>query len=334
MPLLHVDQLQTRFATRDGVVQAVQGVSVVLERGETVGIVGESGCGKSVTALSIMRLVPQPPGTIAGGHIWFDGTDVLTLSERDMRSIRGNRIAMIFQDPMTSLNPVLTIGRQITETLELHLNLTRKQARQQAIALLQMVGIPDAATRISHYPHQLSGGMRQRVMIAMAVSCNPEVLIADEPTTALDVTIQAQIFDLINRLKRELQTAILIITHDLGVVAGMTDRLYVMYAGRIVEAGYTAAIFHNPRMPYTLGLLRSLPRLDTDQSHRLVPIRGDPPSLLHIPHACPFYDRCDYAQDGCRQTIPPLREVADQHYAACLFDITADTPIPQPVGGR
>ncbi|WP_129673604.1 ABC transporter ATP-binding protein [Candidatus Chloroploca sp. Khr17] len=328
-PLLEVRNLETHFHTQDGVVKAVDGVSFHVDRGETLGIVGESGCGKSVTSLSIMRLIPSPPGKIAGGQILFDGEDLLTLSDAEMRHIRGNRIAMIFQDPMTSLNPVLTIGRQITESLELHMSLSRKEAYNRAAELLHMVGIPSASKRLDNYPHQFSGGMRQRVMIAMALSCNPELLIADEPTTALDVTIQAQILELINRLREELQTAVLMITHDLGVVAGMTDRVTVMYAGKVVEEGNTKEIFANPRMPYTIGLLRSIPRLDEERGHKLNPIRGLPPNLIDLPPICPFSPRCDYVQERCLTQTPPLRKVAPDHHAACLFDISMETPIPE-----
>jgi oligopeptide transport system ATP-binding protein len=328
-PLLEIHDLHTHFHTRDGVVKSVNGVSFSVRRGETLGIVGESGSGKSVTSLSIMRLVPSPPGTIAAGRILFAGTNLLDLSEARMRQVRGNRLAMIFQDPMTSLNPVLTVGRQITELLELHLHLSRKEARTRAVELLTMVGIPGAARRLGDYPHQFSGGMRQRVMIAMALSCNPELLIADEPTTALDVTIQAQILELINNLKEHLHTAVILITHDLGVVAGMTDRMLVMYAGRVVEEGKTSDIFANPRMPYTIGLLRSIPRLDEEQGHTLSPIRGLPPDLIDLPQVCPFSARCDYVQEACMQQVPPLRTVGDDHKAACLFDITLQTPVPQ-----
>lgn len=329
-PLLEVRDLQTHFHTQDGVVKAVNGVSFHVDRGETLGIVGESGCGKSVTSLSIMRLIPNPPGRIVGGQIMFDGEDLLKLSDEEMRHIRGNRIAMIFQDPMTSLNPVLTVGRQITESLELHLKLTKREAHNRAGELLDMVGIPSASKRLDNYPHQFSGGMRQRVMIAMSLSCNPELLIADEPTTALDVTIQAQILELINRLKDELETAVIIITHDLGVVAGMADRVTVMYAGRVVEEGKTADIFENPRMPYTIGLLRSIPRLDEERGHKLNPIRGVPPDLTNLPQICSFSPRCDYAQESCLTQVPPLRSVSHGHRAACLFDITLETPIPAP----
>jgi oligopeptide transport system ATP-binding protein len=328
-PLLEVRNLETNFHTQDGVVKAVDGVSFYVNRGETLGIVGESGCGKSVTSLSIMRLIPTPPGKIAGGQILFDGEDLTKVSEEEMRKIRGNRIAMIFQDPMTSLNPVLTVGRQITESLELHLRLTKKEAHNRAGELLDMVGIPSASKRLDNYPHQFSGGMRQRVMIAMALSCNPELLIADEPTTALDVTIQAQILELINRLREELDTAVILITHDLGVVAGMTDRVTVMYAGKVVEEGPTRELFANPRMPYTIGLLRSIPRLDESERKKLTPIRGLPPSLIDLPQICPFSPRCDYAQDACLTRVPELRSVGPDHKAACLFDITLETPIPE-----
>ncbi len=327
-PLLEVQDLHTSFYTRDGVVRSVNGVSFTVDRGETLGIVGESGCGKSVTSLSIMRLVPNPPGRIVAGRVLFDGANLLELPEAAMRGIRGNRIAMIFQDPMTSLNPVLTVGRQITESLELHLHMTGREARNRAVELLSLVGIPGALYRLNDYPHQFSGGMRQRVMIAMALSCNPELLIADEPTTALDVTIQAQILELINRLKRELDTAVILITHDLGVVAGMTDRVIVMYAGRVVEEGQTSDIFANPRMPYTIGLLRSIPRLDEARGRLLSPIRGLPPDLVDLPPICPFSARCDYVQEQCLQQVPPLRLVGGDHRAACLFDITLETPVP------
>jgi len=328
-PLLEVRNLKVQFKTQDGVVNAVNDTSFHLERGETLGIVGESGSGKSVTALSLMRLIPNPPGKIAGGSIMFDGENLLDYSEDEMRHVRGNRIAMIFQDPMTSLNPVLTIGRQLTESLELHMKLNGREAETRAVELLNMVGIPSAGRRLNDYPHQFSGCMRQRVMIAMGLSCNPELLIADEPTTALDVTIQAQILELINRLKNETGTAVIIITHDLGVVAGMADRVVVMYAGSIVEEVPTSEIFSNPRMPYTIGLLRSIPRLDEQDGRKLTPIRGLPPDLINLPQVCPFSPRCDYFVAGkCDQTVPPLRPVGPDHRAACLFDITLETPIP------
>ena len=321
-PLLDVRELEVHFKTPDGIVKAVNKVSFSLNRGETLGIVGESGSGKSVTSLAIMRLIPSPPGKIAGGKVIFDGEDLLDYSESEMRKLRGNRIAMIFQDPMTSLNPVLRIGRQMTESLQLHMGMTASQARNRAIDLLNMVGIPSPANRLDDYPHQFSGGMRQRVMIAMGLSCNPELLIADEPTTALDVTIQAQILELINRLKDETGTAIIFITHDLGVVAGMADRVIVMYAGRVVEHAPTHELYKNPRMPYTMGLLDSIPRLDEGHGQRLTPIRGLPPDLLTLKDACPFAPRCDFVQDVCHTERPPLRPVGTHHQAACLFDIT------------
>ena len=325
-PLLDVRNLETQFKTQDGIVKAVNNVSFYVNRGETLGIVGESGSGKSVTSLSIMRLIPNPPGRISGGEVIFDGQDLLKISEDEMRELRGNRIAMIFQDPMTSLNPVLTVGQQITESLVLHLKLSTKEAYDRAIELLNHVGIPSAAKRINEYPHQFSGGMRQRVMIAMALACNPELLIADEPTTALDVTIQAQILELIKRLQTELGMAVIIITHDLGVVAGMSDRVMVMYAGRVVEEGSTKDIFHNPRMPYTIGLLKSIPRLDNTSGQRLEPIRGLPPDLIALPKVCAFYPRCDFFKSGeCDTQVPPLRSVGENHNAACLFDVTIDT---------
>ncbi len=322
-PLLEVKNLETHFFTQDGVVKAVNNVSFHVDKGETLGIVGESGSGKSVTSLSIMRLIPNPPGRIVGGQILFDGDDLVKYSEDEMRNIRGKDIAMIFQDPMTSLNPVLTIGRQITESLELHMRMTGKEARNRAAELLAMVGIPSPEKRLDDYPHQFSGGMRQRVMIAMALSCNPQLLIADEPTTALDVTIQAQILELIGRLQEELGMAVIIITHDLGVVAGMADRVNVMYAGRVIEEGPTEQIFADPRMPYTIGLLQSIPRLDENRGHRLEPIRGLPPDLINLPQVCSFSARCDYVQDVCYEQVPPLRPVHSNQRAACLFDVHA-----------
>jgi oligopeptide transport system ATP-binding protein len=320
--LLSVQNLRTYFDTRDGTVKAVDGVSFEIRAGETLGLVGESGCGKSVTAMSIMRLVPHPPGRTASGEIWFDGRDLLKVSNEHMRHIRGREIAMIFQDPMTSLNPVLTIGRQITEALQLHLKMGPRQARNRAIELLQLVGIPAAARRVDDYPHQFSGGMRQRVMIAMALSCNPKLLIADEPTTALDVTIQAQILELIATLRREFNAAVLLITHDMGVVAGVSDRIVVMYAGKVAEMATTDDPFINPRHPYTLGLLNSIPRLDAQRRERLVPIEGLPPDLITLGDICPFSARCSFALDRCRAGVPDLREVAPAHRAACVREIT------------
>ena len=323
MPLLEVTDLRTHFHTDDGLVKAVDGVSFYVDKGETLGIVGESGSGKSVTSLSVMRLIPSPLGKIVSGKILFDAEDLLSFDEDEMRKIRGKNIAMIFQDPMTSLNPVLTIGRQLTETLELHLKMTGKEAQRRAAELLGLVGIPSPEKRLGDYPHQFSGGMRQRVMIAMALSCNPDLLIADEPTTALDVTIQAQILELINKLKSELGMAIIIITHDLGVVARMADRINVMYAGKIVEDGPTEKIFGDPRMPYTIGLLQSIPRLDEERGRRLNPIRGLPPDLINLPEICPFSPRCDYVQDVCYTQMPPLRPVEANQRARCLFDVHA-----------
>ncbi|GAC1534756.1 MAG: ABC transporter ATP-binding protein [Herpetosiphon sp.] len=321
--LLEVRNLSTHFNTQDGVVKAVDNVSFYVDKGETLGIVGESGSGKSVTSLSIMRLIPTPPGRIVSGEVLFDGDDLIRYSEDEMRHIRGKEIAMIFQDPMTSLNPVLTIGRQLTETLELHLKMSRGEARRRAVELLALVGIPSPQKRLDDYPHQFSGGMRQRVMIAMGLSCNPDLLIADEPTTALDVTIQAQILELIKKLQAELGMGLIIITHDLGVVARMADRVNVMYAGRIIEDGPTDKIFADPRMPYTIGLLQSIPRLDEVRGQRLNPIRGLPPDLINLPAVCPFAPRCDFVQDICYQQVPPLRPVEANQRAACLFDVHA-----------
>ena len=320
--LLEVTNLKTQFFTQDGIVHAVNGISYDVNPGETVAIVGESGCGKSVGVMSLIRLIPQPPGKIVDGSVMFEGQDLLKLSEEELRHIRGNRIAMIFQDPMTSLNPVLTIGRQITESLELHLDMNRDQARGRAVELLELVGIPGAAARLDDYPHQFSGGMRQRVMIAMGLSCNPQLLIADEPTTALDVTIQAQIIDLVDRLKEELGMAIIWITHDLGVVAGMAERVIVMYSGFIVEEAGVDELYANPRHPYTLGLLRSIPRLDLGRQKRLIPIEGLPPDLLDAPTHCPFAPRCDFAIDKCWQENPVLESVGPNHRSACWVDIS------------
>ncbi len=332
-PVLDVRGLKTYFATEEGTVKAVDDVSFSLEKGETIGIVGESGSGKSITSLSIMGLVPKPAGRIESGEITFEGRNLTRISEKEMRAIRGNRMAMIFQDPMTSLNPVLTVGRQLTEALRLHMKLDADAARTRAAELLAIVGIPSPEKRLGDYPHQFSGGMRQRVMIAMALSCNPKLLIADEPTTALDVTIQAQIIELIKRLQRELDTSVVIITHDLGIVAGMADKVLVMYAGRVVEEAATREIFANPRMPYTIGLLRSIPRLDEQEGRRLTPIRGMPPDMVHLPRGCPFAPRCDYFVPGrCDVERPPLRQVAPGHRAACLFDITLATPLPEAGG--
>ena len=318
--LLEVKDLHTQFFTRDGVVRAVDGVSFQLSAGETLGIVGESGCGKSVTALSLMRLIPQPPGKITQGSIMFDGQDVLKMDDDEVRGIRGNNIAMIFQDPMTSLNPVLTISRQISEALELHLKMDRAEARKRTVELLELVGIPSAKKRLDDYPHQFSGGMRQRVMIAMALSCNPKLILADEPTTALDVTIQAQILELLRGLAKEFRTAFILITHDLGVVAGMTQRIHVMYGGKIVEKADTTELFANPKMPYTWGLLRSIPLLDESRKAKLLPIEGLPPDLIAPPPGCRFEPRCQYRRDICHEREPELIPVPDakpDHEARC-----------------
>jgi oligopeptide transport system ATP-binding protein len=324
--LLDVRNLRTQFFTQDGVVRAVNGMSYTLDEGETLGIVGESGSGKSVGVMSLIRLIPSPPGKIVGGEVLFEGRDLLKASDGEIRSIRGNKISMIFQDPMTSLNPVLTIGRQISEALELHLGMDKQQARDRTIELLDLVGIPLAAERVDDYPHQFSGGMRQRAMIAMGLSCNPQLLIADEPTTALDVTIQAQIVDLVKRLREEIGMAIIWITHDLGVVAGLADRVIVMYAGMIVEEAPVKELYGNPRHPYTLGLLGSLPRLDEERPEELSSIEGLPPDLINYPKGCPFYARCAYRLDKCLEAPPPLESVGVGHKAACYVDVTTAQP--------
>ena len=318
-PLLEVKNLKTQFMTQDGVVKAVDDVSFYVMPGETLGVVGESGSGKSMTGLSDMRLIPSPPGKIANGQVLFEGKDILKMSDSQVRSIRGNQIAMIFQDPMTSLNRVLTVNRQISESLMLHLGMSKGQARARSVELLKMVGIPNAEARVDQYPHQFSGGMRQRVMIAMALSCNPKLLIADEPTTALDVTIQAQILDLMKALQTDRGTGVIMITHSMGVVAGVADRVQVMYAGHIVETATTEEIFANPRLPYTVGLMKSIPRLDARTKERLEPIRGLPPDLIDLPDMCPFVPRCNYAREQCEQKNPPLLEIAPGHYSACWF---------------
>jgi oligopeptide transport system ATP-binding protein len=314
--LLEVKDLATYFFTTEGVVKAVDGISYDLEEGEVVGIVGESGCGKSVSALSIMRLVANPPGRTVRGQVIFEGDDLLQMDDAEMRHIRGNRIAMVFQEPMTSLNPVLTIGRQLTETLELHQGMTKNQARARATELLQLVGISDAERRLKEYPHQFSGGMRQRVMIAMALSCNPRLIIADEPTTALDVTIQAQILELMQELAKQFGTALIIITHNLGVVARYAHRVVVMYAGKIIETGDAREIYHNPRHPYTIGLLNSVPRLDAARRSRLEAIDGLPPDLGNLPPGCSFAPRCKFAIEKCMED-PPLLHVENGHTSAC-----------------
>ncbi len=319
--LLRVNNLETQFRTGEGIVKAVNGLSFSLSEGETLGIVGESGSGKSVTALSIMRLIQTPPGKITGGEALYKGEDLLKYNESQMRKIRGKEIAMIFQDPMTSLNPVLTISKQIGESLKLHMGMGDKAARNRTVELLQLVGIPSAETRLNSYPHQFSGGMRQRVMIAMALSCNPKLLLADEPTTALDVTIQAQILELLRRLKDEFSMAMIFITHDLGVVAGLCDRVIVMYGGRIMEHAPTLDLYTDPRHPYTLGLLNSVPRLDEERKERLVPIPGMPPDMIRAPAGCPFYPRCTYRELRNRDEMPPLRSVKEGHDVACWVDV-------------
>ncbi len=322
MPLIELKGLKTYFYTEDGVVKAVDGVSFTIEPEQTLGVVGESGCGKSVTALSIMGLVPMPPGRIVEGEILFykNGKAValhkLNPKGKEYRSIRGKEIAMIFQEPMTSLNPVFTIGYQIMEAIMLHQKVSKKEARKKAIEMLRQVGIPEPEQRVDEYPHQLSGGMRQRAMIAMALSCNPSLLIADEPTTALDVTIQAQVLELMQDLKRKFQAAIMLITHDLGVVAEMCEEVVVMYLGKVVEHAKVRPVFHEPKHPYTQGLLKSIPSLATKKK-RLEPIKGVVPDPLSAPPGCPFNPRCPYTMDVCRREMPPLKEVAPDHDVAC-----------------
>jgi oligopeptide transport system ATP-binding protein len=316
-PILSVRNLVTCFYTTDGIVKAINGVSFDLDEGESLAVVGESGCGKSVTMLSVLQLIPRPPGRIEGGEAWFYDKDLLKMSEEEIRHIRGRQIAMIFQDPMTSLNPVLTIGLQITEALQEHLHMTGKQAATRAIELLDMVGIPRPQERLNDYPHQFSGGMRQRVMIAIALACNPKLLIADEPTTALDVTIQAQIIDLVATLQDRLGMAVIWITHDLGVIARLARRVIVMYAGRIVEEATVWDVYQSPRHPYTLGLLGSLPRLDVKYGEKLFSIPGQPPTMLAGAKGCPFCPRCSYAIQACQQEEPALQEISTAHWVAC-----------------
>lgn len=317
--ILSVNGLKTYFQTEDGVVKAVDGITFDLKKGETLGIVGESGSGKSVSNLSIMRLIPEPPGKIVAGDIIFDGIDVRSLSIDDVRKIRGKRIAMIFQDPMTSLNPFLKISKQLMEVTELHLGHTKKQAYDHAVKMLKMVGIPDAESRVNEYPHEFSGGMRQRVMIAMALSCDPELLIADEPTTALDVTIQAQILELIKDLKARMGTSVILITHDLGVVAGMTDRVIVMYAGKVFEQAPTQELFATPANPYTKGLLKSVPDPAHEQGEPLYQIPGLPPDVAHLPDGCPFAPRCSRSEDICTREFPPFVQINEGHHSLCHF---------------
>ncbi len=317
--IISVDGLKTYFHTEDGVVKAVDGITFELKKGETLGIVGESGSGKSVSNLSIMHLIPEPPGEIVAGEVIFDGIDVRALPIDEVRKIRGRRIAMIFQDPMTSLNPFLKISKQLMEVTQLHLGHNKKQAREHAIKMLKLVGISDAEDRIDSYPHEFSGGMRQRVMIAMALSCDPELLIADEPTTALDVTIQAQILELIKDLKARMGTSVILITHDLGVVAGMTDKIIVMYAGKVFEQAPTRKLFSTPANPYTKGLLKSVPDPAHEQGKELYQIPGLPPDVAHLPPGCPFAPRCDRAEDICHAEFPPFVQINEGHHSLCHF---------------
>jgi len=316
-PLLEVRNLRTFFYTMDGVVKAVDGISYDLQGGETMGLVGESGCGKSVSALSIMGLIPYPPGRVEEGEAIFEGQDILKLSPEEMRRVRGRKIAMVFQEPMTSLNPVLTIERQLTEALQVHLGMDRQDAVKRAVSLLERVGISDPERRLRQYPHQFSGGMRQRLMIAMALSCEPRLIIADEPTTAVDVTIQAQILELMKSLTQEAGVALIIITHNLGVVARYADRVNIMYAGRIIERGSAHEIYAHPRHPYTVGLMHSVPRLDQPRKEKLDPIEGQPPDLANLPQGCSFRERCRYAIDQCATEFPPFVAVEEAHYSAC-----------------
>lgn len=318
--ILDVQGLETVFKTPEGLVHAVNGVSFELKEGETLGVVGESGCGKSVTMLSVLGLIPTPPGRIVAGKARFNGRDLLKMSGEEIRQVRGAQISMVFQDPMTSLNPVLTIGRQLQEPLMMHIGMTRKQAQERAAELLEMVGIPNAKDRLSDYPHQYSGGMRQRVMIAMALSCSPQILIADEPTTALDVTIQAQIVDLVKRLRDELGMAIIWITHDLGVVAGLAQRVIVMYGGYIIEEAAVGELYTDPQHPYTIGLLGSLPRVDERKQSKLYSIEGLPPVLYQKPQSCPFAPRCKWVMERCWNENPPLETISPDHRVACWVD--------------
>ncbi|MBU4292986.1 MAG: ABC transporter ATP-binding protein [Actinobacteria bacterium] len=316
--ILEVNNLKTYFYTDGGIVKAVDGVSFDLKVMETLGIVGETGSGKSVTALSILRLIPQPPGKIVEGEIIFDGKNILDMDKKELQDFRGNKISMIFQDPMTSLNPVFTIGNQLMEAILAHKKITKKECREESYRLLELVGIPDIKRRFESYPHEFSGGMRQRVMIAMAIANSPSILIADEPTTALDVTIQAQILELMDELKEKTKSSIIIITHDLGVVAKYADRVMVMYAGRPVEFSQVDNIFYNPLHPYTIGLMKSIARLDHGKNEKLKPIEGTPPSLIDLPEGCVFRVRCEYAEDECKSQYPPLSEIEPGHFVSCF----------------
>jgi oligopeptide transport system ATP-binding protein len=327
IPLLEVKDLHISFQVVGGEVQAVRGVTFELNKGEMLAVVGESGSGKSVTALSLMRLIPAPPGRIKRGQILFDGNDLTKVSEREMFKIRGSKIAMIFQDPMTSLNPTMTVGKQIIEGICWHQKVGVTEAKEKAVEMLKLVGIPNPEKRLAQYPHEFSGGMRQRAMIAMALACNPQILIADEPTTALDVTIQAQILELMKKLQRETDTAILLITHDLGVVAETADRVAVMYGGRLVETGGVEEIFEDARHPYTWGLLDSMPRLDLPRDQHLEPIPGSPPDLFSPPTGCPFADRCPYAMNICHEEMPPQTQVSDTHRVFCWLEDPEAPPV-------
>jgi oligopeptide transport system ATP-binding protein len=320
--ILEVRNLCTNFYTQFGVLKAVNNLSYHINKGECVGLVGESACGKSVSAMSVLRLIPSPPGKIEGGEIIFKGEDLLQISEKRMREIRGNRIAVVFQEPTTSLNPVLSVGRQLSESLELHRSLNNREALKESIRLMKLVGIPEAEHRVKDYPHQFSGGMQQRIMIAMALSCDPELIIADEPTTALDVTVQAQILDILANLRSRTGTAVMIITHNLGIVARYVDRVNVMYAGRLVETGLTDDIYAKPAHPYTNGLLASVPRMDRPDQQNLRIIKGLPPNLAKLPAGCPFSPRCDYADSRCFKEKPLLEKIGEEHFSACFKKLT------------
>ena len=325
--LLEVKNLKTYFFTHEGIGKAVDGISYIVREGETLALVGESGCGKSVSALSLLRLIPSPPGKIIGGQVLFNGIDLLKLSRDEMRRVRGKEIAMIFQEPMTSLNPVLTIERQLTEAMTLHLGMSLKQARTRAIELLELVSISDPIKRLKQYPHHFSGGMRQRVMIAIALSCNPKLIIADEPTTALDVTIQAQILDLMKDVTQNLGSSLIIITHNLGVVARYSNQINIMYAGKIIEQSSSRELYSNPRHPYTIGLLQSVPRLDRPRTNRLISIKGQPPDLVSLPKGCSFRPRCDFAIERCALETPPLMAAGEEHHSACWVAETLGTQV-------
>ena len=320
--VLEIKNLRTYFYIQEGELKAVDGLSYYINKGESVGLVGESACGKSVSALSIMRLIPYPPGIIVGGEIIFQGNDLMQATEAEMRHIRGNRIAMVFQEPTTSLNPVLTVRRQISETLELHRGMKKNESFQETTRLLKLVGIPDPEKRANDYPFQFSGGMQQRIMIAMALSCNPALLICDEPTTSLDVTVQAQLLEIIDDLRARFGTSVIIITHNLGIVARYVDRVNVMYAGKMVETAPTEELYANPCHPYTIGLLASVPRLDVSKRKSLRMIAGLPPNLVHLPGGCSFHPRCEYVMPRCRKEYPPLEKVGDNHYRACFAELS------------